>query len=106
MPARVTVTLPERILEQLDSIAVAEGLSRSEVVREAASSYLSQRDREGALSARSVAVREGIAWLENAARRIPAGAPHSLDLLHEIRADGGGTGEPLVQDPPAGRELL
>jgi len=104
MVARVTVTLPERILERLDAIADAEGLSRSEVVREAASSYLSRRDREGALSARDLAVREGVAWLEEAARRVPASAPASLDLLHEIRVRGGGAGEPLDEAARVDRE--
>ena len=95
MAARVTVTLPEPMLDRLDSIAAAEGLTRSDVVREAASSYLSQRDRQSALSARSDAVEEGIAWLEETARQAPASATSSLDLLHEIREAAGGAGAPL-----------
>lgn len=106
MSARVTITLPERVLDRLDAIASAEGLSRSEVVREAASSYLSQRDREGALSARMLAVHEGIAWLEDTARTIPEGTPHSLELLHEVRAQAGGPGEPFGPGAPSGSEPL
>ena len=95
MPARVTITLPEPMLERLDSIAEAEGLTRSDVVREAASSYLAGRDLEGARAARSAAVAEGVAWLEQTASLIPAEIPSSLDLLREVRAEAGGVGAPL-----------
>ena len=100
MAARVTVTLPEPMLDRLDSIAAAEGLTRSDVVREAASSYLSQRDRQSALSMRGAAVEEGIAWLEQAARQVSASTPDSLDLLHEIREAAGGAGETLDPELP------
>ena len=104
MPARVTVTLPEPMLDRLDSIAADEGLTRSDVVREAASSYLSQRDRQSALSARGAAVQEGLAWLEQVAQQVPHDATPSLELLREIRADAGGAGEPLRPVQPRGDE--
>lgn len=100
MPSRVTITLPEPMLHRLDSIASAEGLTRSDVVREAASSYLSQRDRESALSSRGAAVGESLAWLERVAQRVPCTSPSSLELLHEVRGEGGGEGEPLGHDMP------
>jgi predicted transcriptional regulator len=101
MRARVTITLPEPMLDRLDSIAAAEGLTRSDVVREAASNYLSQRDRQSSLSARGAAVHEDLAWLEQVARQIPCTAPHSLELLHEVRAEAGGAGKPLSHSVPA-----
>jgi len=101
MSARVTITLPENMLDRLDSIATVEGLTRSDVVREAASSYLSQRDRSSALSVRGAAVQEGIVWLEQVAQQIPATTPQSLDLLHEVRAGAGGAGEPLGHCHPS-----
>lgn len=104
MAARVTITLPEQMLDRLDSIAAVEGLTRSDVVREAASSYLTQRDRSSALSARGAAVQDGIVWLEQVARQISGTTPQSLDLLHEVRAEAGGTGEPLGHCHPSGDE--
>jgi len=38
----VTFKLPYRMLEELDRYAVAEGLSRSEVIRRALTEYLSR----------------------------------------------------------------
>ena len=100
MSARVTVTLPEPMLERLDLIAQAEGLTRSDVVREAASSYLSQRDRKSALSERDTAIQEDLAWLENIAQHVPVSTPQSSDLLHEIRNGAGGAGEPVRHETP------
>ena len=96
MPARVTVTLPEPVLESLDAIAQTQGVTRSDVVRQAAVSYITQRDRAAVLAERATAVEAGLAWLEQAALRVPAETPGSLDLLRELRV-GGGEGEPLAE---------
>jgi predicted transcriptional regulator len=105
MPARVTVTIPESLLARLDSIAETEGVTRSDVVREAAASYLTERDRRLALMARREAVEEDLRWLEQLATRVPSGTPPSLDLLQEIRADAGGRGEPVARPAPDSDEL-
>jgi predicted transcriptional regulator len=92
MVARVTVTLPEAVLDELDSVARVEGVTRSDIVREAAAVYLSQREHDLASRARREAVQDGLLWLESEAGRVPGDAPSSLELLREVRADGGGAG--------------
>ena len=87
MVVRVTVTLPEELLLELDSIAAEESLTRSDVVREAAGSYVARRTHSAQAAARRDAVAEGLAWLDSIARAPRAGQPSSLDLLRELRGD-------------------
>ena len=92
MVARVTVTLPEPVLAELDAVARDEGVTRSDIVREAAAVYLSQRERDHASRSRHEAVEDGLRWLETQAAHVPKDTPSSLDLLREVRAEAGGAG--------------
>lgn len=85
MVVRVTVTLPDELLAELDSIAAAESLTRSDVVREAAGSYVARRAEGAEDSARSRAVEDGLAWLASIAEASEPGKPSSLELLRELR---------------------
>jgi predicted transcriptional regulator len=88
---RVTVTLPDDVLRRLDVIAGEEGMSRSEVVREAAVSYLTERDGGAESRARAVAVADGLAWLDEIALRPSADPRPSLEILRETRDRDGCT---------------
>lgn len=106
MPVRVTVTLPEDILSELDSVAREEGRTRSDVVREAAAGYLAGRAAVAEGTARSRAVDDGISWLEgvattSGATTSDAGGEDSLTVLRELRGVAEDTaGGPI---PPARR---
>jgi predicted transcriptional regulator len=86
--ARVTVTLPDDVLERLDAVAADEDTSRSEVVREAAVSAETR--------ARAAAVTDGLAWLEDVARKPSADPRSTVDILRETRELDGG----LVESAP------
>ena len=90
MTARVTISLPDDLLAQLDSVAESELLTRSDVVREAAASYLTARAMGSEASLRLQAVEDGIAWLRRVAEEPSGDARPGLELLRELRADAGG----------------
>jgi predicted transcriptional regulator len=96
MSARVTVTLSEEVLARLDEIAESDGVSRSDVVREASARYVSHRSADAAMRARAAAVEEGLEWLENIARKSEDSERTSLDVLREVRgSDVEAWGRPL-----------
>lgn len=95
MTVRVTVTLPDDLLAGLDAVAAEESLTRSDVVREAAATYLGVRKRSAEDEARRVAVEEGLKWLEELDKEPRLDDRPSLEILREIRGDAPG-------DEPAG----
>ena len=98
MAARVTITLPEGVLDQLDTIAREEGVTRSEVVREAAAHYLTAHATRTEADARKRAVDDGILWLEGLAMA-GSGEPDedSLVVLRELRGSEA-AGTPLEHE--------
>jgi predicted transcriptional regulator len=87
MTARVTISLPDDLLAQLDSVAEAESLTRSDVVREAAGHYLASRASGTEAARRLQAVEDGVAWLTQVAEQPSADPRPSLEILHGIRGD-------------------
>ncbi len=104
MVVRVTVTLPEALLSELDEIASDEGVTRSDVVREAARGYVTSRSAASEARERGAAVREGLSWLEDVARRTDSDARDSLDVLREIRGTRDMTGAPIPPERDEGVE--
>jgi predicted transcriptional regulator len=100
---RVTVTLPDEVLVLLDEIAESEGVSRSDVVREASARYVVSRSAEASAKARATAVEEGLTWLGEVASREKADARASLELLRELRGSDveafGRPIDPAYDDP-------
>lgn len=86
MAVRVTVTLPETLLASLDSLAGDDETTRSDIVREAAVRYVTDRAQGRAAGVRQRAVDDGIAWLETVSATIPSGTPESRALLRELRS--------------------
>ncbi|MBN2847860.1 MAG: ribbon-helix-helix protein, CopG family [Coriobacteriia bacterium] len=95
MVTRVTVTLPDDVLLDLDGVARAEGVTRSEVVREAAVTYLTGREASREARTRHEAIADGIAWLEQVGERHAADGESSLEILREFR---GGPGNAALRD--------
>ena len=98
MVVRVTITLPDELLGKLDSIAAEESLTRSDVVREAASSYVSGKDRAKEVAARGQGVADGLAWLASVARAPEPGEASVLEVLRELRGDAPDAGQPIAED--------
>ena len=87
MTARVTISLPDDLLAQLDVIAASESLTRSDVVREAAGVYITAH-ADGLEAARRLrAVEDGITWLREIAAQPSLDPRPSLEILHEVRDD-------------------
>jgi predicted transcriptional regulator len=95
---RVTVTLPDELLAQLDGIAEEESLTRSDVVREAASSYVARRSSSAEATARASAVAEGVDWLASIAAPVDSTHPGSLEMLRELRGFSAGDVAPLERE--------
>lgn len=91
MVRKVTVSLPDELLERIDREAQEAGVSRSELVQEASAHYLAHtvdervRDEQRARRLRAI---EGMREIG----RMPSRDPRpSLEILREIREfDGGG----------------
>jgi metal-responsive CopG/Arc/MetJ family transcriptional regulator len=87
MRAKVTISLPEELLAKLDAEAATLGVSRSELVQEAAGTYLGQTQEERVEEARRARVRGAIERMQEMADRNPMldGRP-TLEILREVRA--------------------
>lgn len=83
--ARVTVSLPDAILLQLDELAAHDGVTRSDVVREASARYLVARDEETESREREAAVREGLDYLTRLADLPVLDDRPTIEILREIR---------------------
>lgn len=101
MVVRVTVTLLEETLAQLDTIARAENVTRSDIVREATASYVTQHTAAAQSTARIQAVEDGICWLEDvAAQSTGEHGLSTLDVLRDLRGESPVDEAPL---PPINR---
>lgn len=98
MVARVTVSLPEDLLSRVDDIADERGETRSDVVREAAATYVSRYEQGIADREREAAVAEGVEWLRGIAAQTPVDARPSLEILRELR-EGPAEGAPIEPSP-------
>jgi Arc/MetJ-type ribon-helix-helix transcriptional regulator len=86
MRAKVTISLPEELLAKLDAEAATLGVSRSELVQEAAGTYLGQTQEERAEEARKTRMRNAIERMRTLEDRYPVLDDRpSLEILREIR---------------------
>jgi predicted transcriptional regulator len=87
MVAKVTISLPEELLEKLDAEADALGRSRSFVAREAMATYLGKTVEQRVEDER----RARLAWAIEAMRTFQVGRTirddrPTLEILREVRA--------------------
>jgi metal-responsive CopG/Arc/MetJ family transcriptional regulator len=86
MAARVTISLPEELLEKLDAEAGSLGTSRSFLVQEATANYLGRSVEQRLDDQRRARVLDAIEGMRRMAERsrVLDGRP-TLEILREIR---------------------
>lgn len=86
MTARVTISLPDDLLDRLDAEADTLGVPRSELVQESLAHYLGQSAEERAAEARRARMQEAIEGMRTMADRYPIRDDRpSIEILREIR---------------------
>ncbi|MDP2182835.1 MAG: CopG family transcriptional regulator [Actinomycetota bacterium] len=96
MTERVTITLPDDLVAEIDTLAEASGCSRSSVIREASASWVAGAQAEAAKTRRQHAVNDTLAFLDELAE-LPVHDERAVgEILREIRgpldgAPGGDT---------------
>lgn len=83
--ARVTVSLPDELLAKLDDAAGEAGISRSEVIREASTAYITRRETGAEAVKRRKAVEDGIEWMRKISRKPGLDGRPTLEILGEVR---------------------
>jgi hypothetical protein len=85
MVAKITISIPESLLEQIDSRASEHGGTRSGFIQEAAVRYVTQLDEEANRSVRQRKVLEALEGMK-AMRDFPlVDSRPSLEILREMR---------------------
>ena len=90
MTDRITITLPDGLVEELDELASAAHMSRSGIIREASASYVAQRRNEQQDSELRAAVDETLALFAEMRRTPPLDNRPTLEILREMRGPLGG----------------
>jgi predicted transcriptional regulator len=86
MTAKVTISLPDELLERLDSEARELGVPRSELVQESLATYLGKSAEERQAEARRVRMLEALEGMRTMHERYPVYDDRpSLQILREIR---------------------
>lgn len=84
---KFSVSMPEDLLADLDELAAAEGLSRSGVLREAATRYVAACKEEVRASRRRASVDRAIEAFEEIAADWGANDVSGVAYLREVRGD-------------------
>jgi len=90
MVRKVTISLPDDLLGEIDAEAEALGSTRSGVVQEASAHYLAHTRDERSAVQRREAADDLIGWLEELAARPQLDTRPSLDILREVRGESAG----------------
>lgn len=86
MTAKVTISLPDELLERLDAEARELGVARSELVQESLATYLGKTTDEREAEARRVRMMDVIERMRTFDQRYPTYDDRpSLEILREIR---------------------
>jgi metal-responsive CopG/Arc/MetJ family transcriptional regulator len=85
MAARITVSLPAELVERIDAEAERAGVSRSSVIREASSAYLSSAAKRQEAARRQRAGKALMAFLDEHDALPVADERPVLEILREIR---------------------
>jgi len=86
MTARVTISLPDELLERLDVDAAEAGVSRSEIVQESLASYLGKSAEERASEARRRRMLDALEGMRTMQERYPIRDNRpTLEILREVR---------------------
>lgn len=96
MTERITITLPDGLVAELDSLASAAGLSRSGIIREASARYVAEARGSEAAARRSSATDDLLTLLDDLRARPVLDDRPAFEILRELRG-------PLDADQGAGR---
>ena len=84
--AKVTISLPDGLLARLDELAEQDAASRSGVVQEAASEYVTRRSEGIQAEAWRARVQTAIDGFQALSGASQTTSPSGLELLREIRS--------------------
>lgn len=87
MVRKVTISLPDDLLGEIDAEAEAVGSTRSGIVQEASAHYLAHTRDERSAAQRREAADDLVGWLEQLAARPQLDTRPSLDILREVRGE-------------------
>lgn len=82
---KITISLPASLVREIDLLSQSEGVSRSQVVREAAALYVSDRAAAREAARARAAAERVLAILDELRDRVPADNRPVLDILRESR---------------------
>ena len=85
MTQRITITLPDELVCELDELAGAGALSRSGVIREASARYVAEARGAAAARQRAEAVQETLDLLKDLRAAPALDERPTLEILREIR---------------------
>lgn len=86
MTAKVTISLPDELLERLDAEARELGVARSELVQESLATYLGKTAEERAAEARRARMQWALEGMRTMHERYPVYDDRpTLEILREIR---------------------
>ena len=86
---KVTVSLPPELVRAIDAISADEGVSRSSIVAEAASVWVSAREESAAANRRREAARALFELLDSLDSASPLDDTSPLEMLREARGSLG-----------------
>ncbi|TLM76774.1 MAG: ribbon-helix-helix protein, CopG family [Actinobacteria bacterium] len=92
MTERITITLPDGLVDELDGIAHARGLSRSAVIREASARYVTQEKAGDEAARRRKAGEEFLAFIDELQKQPVLDDRPTLEILREARETSGEAG--------------
>jgi predicted DNA-binding protein len=85
MTAKISISLPDEILEALDAESRETGESRSLLIQEATAAYLGKSAEERAAERRKAGVERALAGFDDMRNRTPLDPRPTLEILREIR---------------------
>jgi metal-responsive CopG/Arc/MetJ family transcriptional regulator len=87
--AKINVSLPDELLEQVDAIAREFDRSRSGLVAEATERYIANIEAERAAREREARIRAAMASAREIAKRVPPGLPVEEIIRRDRDTDRG-----------------
>jgi predicted transcriptional regulator len=87
---KVTISLPDGLLDDIDAEALATGTTRSGIVQEASAHYIAHARDERSAGERRAEADDLVGWLSELAARPSADLRPSLEILREVRAESAG----------------
>lgn len=82
--AKVNISLPDGLLDEVDRRAGAADTTRSAFIQEAAARYIASLDRETESAARSERIGAAIAKMRAVSSRVPSGAD-GTEIIRRFR---------------------